>query len=68
LAQQVLGVVNYPAKKITIKDLNKVNTDTNDNGFYVICRKKDGVKIRRFVKTRDENGYAFNRNERRRSR
>lgn len=51
-----LGVSNGP-KEITPKSLGKVKTDHGDNGFYIICRKKDGsVKMRRFKEVYLDNG------------
>ena len=46
-----LGVVNGP-KSITIKDLNKVATDSEDNGFYIIDRTGTDSKNRRVRKVR----------------
>ena len=46
-----IGVVSYPGDSIDVETLNKVPTDHGDNGFYIICRTKDGVRMRRFTET-----------------
>jgi len=51
LGSTSIGVVSYPGKSIDAKTLRKVCTDHGDNGFYIICRTNDGIKMRRFTET-----------------
>lgn len=59
LGSTSVGVVSYPGNKIDIETLNKVPTDPGDNGFYIICRTKDGVKMRRFLEVYENDTFLF---------
>jgi hypothetical protein len=48
-----LGIINGP-KEITPEALANLRTDNGDNGFYVVDRSGDGLKMRRFTMERTD--------------
>ena len=51
-----LGVVDSP-KTITPEHLSTVKTDHGDNGFYIIHRGEDGIRMKRFIEGHKDGKY-----------